>query len=139
MKSTCDERIGSTWSRYACGKPAVEEIEGDSLCATHAKKRKIRRGLDTGEVLVDRYVIHQLSLFKVSGIVGKKVFIVRKSAKLFTDEKYTSFWDKQISLDSPLLFEDFGLTKVAYSAKLQMKIIELREQVNSLQMIVDVL
>ena len=139
MKSTCEERIGSTWNRYPCGKPAVEEIEGDSLCTVHAKKIKIRRGLDTGETLVDRYVIIQLSLFKVSGIVGKKVFIVRKSAKLFTGEKYTSFCDKQISLDSPLLFEDFGLAKVAFSAKLQMKVIELREQVNSLQMIIDAL
>ena len=129
--NTCKERTGDVWSRSECGKPVLEVIEGNPLCKAHAKRYRIRRGMETGEVLETRYLIYELSLLEVRGITTKKYFVIREHSTIIGSAEY--FYKTNIDIDTKYLFSGMQDAKNELARHIRNNISSLHGEIEKME------
>ncbi len=130
MNETCKEYTGDVLVRKPCGKPTFEVIDGNPLCKTHAKRYRIRRGMDTGEALETRYLIYSLSLIEINGILTNKYFVVRKHKVVIGD---AFFYKTNIELDTKYIFSDLQTAKNELARHIRNNISTLRGEIEKME------
>lgn len=129
--NTCKERTGDVFSRVGCGKPVFEIIEGNPLCKAHARRYRILHKMDTGEILQTRYLIHELSILEIRGIITKKYFVIREHIVLIGSAEY--FFKTNIDIDAKYLFTDLQDAKTDLARHIRNNISSLRGEIEKME------